>query len=209
MPKNVIVIASGETERRALPYFLSHLKTEDITVDVRIPPGNKALDVSMAERLIKASWFERIASPPDKFVILVDTDGKTPGDVLRPFREKLSQQLGPSIHAQIQFAYAKWHLEAWYFADISGLRRYLDRAPGNVDPSNPDEIDNPKLHLKHLLADRAYTAVVSEEIARMIDPQTVAQRSPSFDGFLDAVRNGNIPSDEITARSQSLGRKAR
>jgi hypothetical protein len=195
VPKKVIVIASGETERRALPYLLSHLTSENITVaDIRIPPGNKALDVNMAERLIKASWFESIADPPDKFVILVDTDGKTPDDVLRPFRERLPQQLGPSVYAQIQFAYAKWHLEAWYFADISGLRQYLDRAPGSVDPSNPDEIENPKLHLKNLLADRAYTAVVSEEIARVIDPQTVAQRSFSFNGFLDAVRNGNMNS---------------
>ena len=197
MPKKVVVIASGETERRSLPYLLSHLKAEGIHVaDVRIPPRNKALDVGMAERLIKASWFEDIADPPNKFVILVDTDGKSPADILRPFRERLPQQLGRGIKAQLQFAYAKWHLEAWYFADISGLRHYLDRAPGGIDPSKPDEIENPKLHLKHLLSDRAYTAVVSEEIARMIDPLVVAQRSESFNGFLQAVRNGTIETND-------------
>ena len=65
MTKNVAVIASGETERRSLPHLLAHLRAEDIAlVDVRIPPGNKALTVNMAERLIKALWFERIDNLP-------------------------------------------------------------------------------------------------------------------------------------------------
>lgn len=191
MAKNVVVIASGETERRSLPHLLAHLRDEDIVLlDVRIPPGNKALSVSMAERLIKALWFERINNPPDKFVLLVDTDGKSTEDVLSPFREQLPQRLGPNIRPQIQFASAQWHLEAWYFADVSGLRSYLERAPGSVDTSKPDEILNPKLHLRHLLGDRVYTAVMSEEIAKKLNARIVAERSPSFRGFLDAVRNG-------------------
>jgi len=191
MSKNVVVIASGETERRSLPHLLAHLQTEDIfLVDVRIPPGNKALSVNMAERLIKALWFERINNPPDKFVLLVDTDGKSPEDVLSPFREQLPQRLGANINPQILFASAQWHLEAWYFADVEGLRSYLERAQGSVDASKPDEIPNPKLHLKHLLGDRVYTAVISEEIAKKLNARTIAQRSPSFHEFLDAVRNG-------------------
>ena len=88
MTKKVVVIASGETERRSLPHLVAHLREDDIAVvDVRIPPGTKALNVEMAEKLIKASWFERIVDPPDKFVILVDTDGRTPDEVLHPFRE--------------------------------------------------------------------------------------------------------------------------
>src|SRR5437870_3008253 len=166
MTKEVVIIASGETERRSLPHLVAHLRDEDIAVvDIRIPPGTKALNVEMAGKLIKASWFERIVNPPDKFVLLVDTDGKSPDDVLGPFREHLPQRLGPNIHPQIQFAYAQWHLEAWYFADVAGLREYLERAPGNVDPSKPDEIPNPKLHLKHLLGDHVYTSVISEQIA--------------------------------------------
>lgn len=193
MTKKVVVIASGETERRSLPHLVIHLREEDIAVvDVRIPPGTKALNVEMAEKLIKASWFERIVDPPDKFVILVDTDGRTPDEVLHPFREQLPQRLGPNIRPQIQFACAQWHLEAWYFADVLGLRKYLERAPGNVDTSKPDEILNPKLHLKKLLGERVYTAVVSEEIAKKLNAQTIAQRSVSFRQFLEAVRNGNL-----------------
>jgi hypothetical protein len=67
----------------------------------------------MAEKLVKAAWFERFTAPPDKFVILVDADGKAPDDVLRPFREQLAGRLGPKIHAHLQFACAQWHLEAW------------------------------------------------------------------------------------------------
>ncbi|MGA2701261.1 MAG: hypothetical protein ABSH35_09200, partial [Isosphaeraceae bacterium] len=63
---------------------------------------------------------------------------------------------------------------------------------GSVDASKPDEIQNPKQHLKQLLRERAYTAVVSEEIARTLDPRTIDQRSPSFHGFAEAVRNGQL-----------------
>ena len=193
MSKDVVVIASGETERRSLPHLVAHLQAEDIgVVEVRIPPGGKALNVEMAEKLLKASWFERIANPPDKFVVLVDTDGRIPDEVLRPFREQLPGRIGTKISAQLQFAYAQWHLEAWYFADISGLRGYLERAPGGVDTSKPDEIHNPKLHLKNLLGERAYTAVISEEIAKRLNARTIGQRSPSFQGFLEAVRNGKL-----------------
>jgi hypothetical protein len=144
----------------------------------------------MAEKLVKATWYEKLADPPDKFVVLVDADGKTPTDVLRRFKEELPQRLGQAIPFSIQYAYAQWHLEAWYFADGNTLREHLGRALGNVDTSKPDEIQHPKLHLKNLLADRVYTAVVSEEIARKLNAETIAQRSPSFRGFLDAVRNG-------------------
>lgn len=149
MSKHVVVIASGETERRSLPHLVSHLQDQDVFVDeVRIPPGNAALNVSMAARLIKAAWYARLgSSPPDKFVILVDLDNKTPNDAL-------------------------------------GARLEI------VDTSKPDDIENPKNHLKNVLDERVYTARVSEEIAMSLDPTTIAGRSPSFRGFLEAVKNG-------------------
>jgi hypothetical protein len=71
MGKDVVVIASGETERQSLPHLVAHLEAEGITLlEVRIPRGGKALNVELAEKLVKASWFERIAAPPDKFVVL-------------------------------------------------------------------------------------------------------------------------------------------
>lgn len=190
--KHVIVLASGETERRSLPHLVSHLQSEGISVDeIRIPPRNRALNVEMAVKLVKAAWYERVVSPPDKFVVLVDADGKNPDDVLRPLRERLSRRLGSTIQSTILYAWAQWHLEAWYFADSTNLRRYLGGSSlGHVDSSKPDEIQRPKLHLKNLLRDGVYTAVISEEIARMLDAPTIAQRSPSFRGFLDAVRDG-------------------
>jgi len=197
MGKDVVVLASGETERRSLPHLVAHLQAEDIAVvEIRIPPGGKALNVEMAEKLLKASWFERLAAPPDKFVVLVDTDGRSQDEVLRPFREQLPDRIGPKIHAQLQFACAQWHLEAWYFADNLGLRGYLERDLGSVDTSKPDEIQSPKLHLRHLLGKRAYTAVISEEIAKRLNAQTISQRSPSFRGFLEAVRNGTLMPQE-------------
>ena len=113
MTKHVIVIASGETERRSLPRLVMHLQDQNVYVDeVRYPPGNKALNVDMAEKLVKAVWYENVAGPPDKFVVLLDVDGKAPDEVLRPLEEQLPGRLGADIQASIQYAYAQWHLEA-------------------------------------------------------------------------------------------------
>ena len=87
-----------------------------------------------------------------------------------------------------RYAYAQQHLEAWYFGDTANLRAF--GAPGHIDTSKPDESENPKGHLKNVLDDRVYTARISEEIAMSLDPKTIAGRSPSFRGFLEAVKNG-------------------
>ena len=193
MPKRVVVIASGQTERRALPLLVSHLRDKGISIDdVRIPPSNGALNAQMALKLISAAWYGTAGGPPGKFVILVDTDGADPDEALAPFRKDLPGRLDVDIDANIQYAYAQRHLEAWYFADAANLRDWLGRALGSVDTSKPDEIQNPKLHLKNVLGNRVYTARVSEEIARTLDASTIAQRSPSFKGFLEAVMNGNL-----------------
>ena len=181
MPKHVTVIASGETERRSLPHLLSHLQDEDIEVSFRIPPRNGKLTVQMAEKLIKASLY--YGQPPDKVVVLVDLDGKDPDQELGAFKGDLPGRLPDQMETSIQYAYAQWHLEAWYFGDAERLRGYLGgKALGNVDTSQPDEIQNPKHHLKNLL-DRTYTSGVSEDIAKGLNPQTIAERSRSFRGF--------------------------
>ena len=193
MGKRVVVIASGETERKAIPILTLHLRNQNINIDnVHIPPRNRVLNVDMAERLIKASWHSN-QEPTDKFVILIDIDGSSPDIKLAPFEHTLAKRLGNEVRASIILAHAQWHLEAWYFADATNLRNYLGKALGNVDSSKPDEIQNPKLHLKNLLGDRVYTSGVSQEIAGNLDPRIIAQRSPSFRGFLDAVMNGHTP----------------
>ncbi len=174
--KRVVVIASGETERRAIPHLVSHLRDSDIRVDIRIPPGNRPLAVRTVDRIIQASLYE--GSPPDKFVVLLDLDGQAPDPVMDPLREGLLERLAGHVVSSVFYAYAQQHLEAWYFADADNLRDYLGRALGNVDSSQPDAISNPKLHLKHLLS-RVYTAQISEQIAMRLDHRTIAQRSPS------------------------------
>ncbi len=153
----------------------------------------------MAEKLIKAAWYENPSASPDKFVILVDLDGKAPDQVLEPFAEQLPGRLGGEITATVRYAHAQWHLEAWYFADNANIRGYLGGSPGHVDTSQPDEIQNPKLHLKNLLYSQLYTARVSEDIASTLDANTIAGRSPSFRGFLEAVMNGDLPVDTGSA----------
>ena len=141
MAKRVIVIASGETERRALPQLASHLRDMGISaIEVRIPQRNRALNVQMAEKLIKAAWYDNSDGPPDKFVLLIDLDGAAPDEALALFEEQLPRRLGDEIGATVLYAYAQWHLEAWYFGDAANLRCYLGRGLGSVDASKPDEI---------------------------------------------------------------------
>ena len=190
MPKNVFVVASGETERRALPHLVRHLEKQGIAVNVGIPPRNRQITASTAEKLIKSRLYD--GSPPDKVVILLDMDGKDPAPHVKTFKDEIPSRLSGAPRVNIQYAYAQWHLEAWFFGDPSNLRQFLGgQALGNVDASLPDRIENPKHHLRNLLGNRTYTALVSEEIASNLSPQTIAARSPSFNGFIEAVQNGS------------------
>ena len=149
-----------------------------------------ALDVEMAAKLIKAAWYENLDAPPDKFVVVMDIDKADPVDVMEPMRTQLPDRVR-EVGADVLYAYAQAHLEAWYFADVDNLRNYLGRAPGHVDTSKPDEIVNPKHQLRQLLGERLYTAGVSAEIAETLDVTTISQRSPSFRTLVTAVTNGS------------------
>ena len=196
MPKRVTIIASGETERRSLPHLLFYLRDDGIILDeIRIPPGHGKLNVSAVERLIKAAWYEDVEQPVDKFIVLVDTDGKTPEDALSLLTAELPGRLSDEITRRVQYTYAQWHLESWYFADATNLRSHLGRSLGSIDTSKPDTIQNPKEHLKNLLGGQTYTARVSEDIAKSLDARIIVQRSPSFGRFVDAVMNGELRID--------------
>ena len=159
--------------------------------DVRIPPRHNKLNVNAVERLIKAAWYEDFEQPADKFIVLVDTDGKTPEDTLSSLQDQLPSRLGDDeITRRVQYGYAQWHLEAWFFADATNLRSHLGRSLGSIDTSRPDEIQSPKSHLKNLLGHQICTARVSEEISMVVDARTIFQRSPSFRLFIEAVMNG-------------------
>ena len=150
MPKQVIVIASGATEMAALPFLTQDLQQESIEVAVLIPPRNGALTADVVERLMKSAWYGSADNQtPDKFVVLLDADGKDPHTVLEPLRRNLDSRRDPNITAPVRLAYAQWHLEAWFFGDSQNLRNYLERDLGSVDASDPDTIENPKLHLKN------------------------------------------------------------
>ncbi|WP_437586001.1 DUF4276 family protein [Sorangium sp. So ce1000] len=199
MAKRVVVIASGETERLALPHLLRHLGEQGILVDepIRTPSRNRAITGENACKLLLSAWYEKLSTDrPDKFVILLDADAKDPQDVVARFEEDLkATPVGHRVPVPILTVAAKWHLEAWFFACAASLRDYLGRDLGNVDTSQPDEIVNPKRHLIHLLKEGSgdiYTARVSEEIAQRLSVQELL-RSPSFARFESAVRNGPKP----------------
>jgi hypothetical protein len=195
MSKNVVVIVSGETDRRSVPLLCRQFFQQAESFEVRKPPGNAALTPEQATRLIKSAWYELRGrgSAPNKFVVLVDTDGGDPTQVAKPFEEAVAKLV--DIPPPKLVATAVRHLEAWFFAHAEELREFLGRDLGSVDSSRPDEIDNPKLHLMNLLRSRSriYTAPVAERIATRLDQHTIEGRSRSFAGFLGKLKNGCAP----------------
>jgi hypothetical protein len=190
--KRVVVVASGDTERSSVPHLARHLAAEDIVIDeVRQPRSHRALTGPVAADILVASWFELSGRgrAPDKFVVLVDADGKDPRRVLEELERTMRPRIGGRIPVPVLTAFAQWHLEAWFFADQHALRGVLGRDLGAIDASDPDAIRNPKHHLKQLLG-KPYTARVAEEIARGLSAGMIAERSASFRGFEAALRNG-------------------
>lgn len=193
-----MLLSLHQGKRKALPHLLAHLESEGITVDIRIPDRNRQLIPGVVHPIIYSLPHEN--QPPDKVVVLVDTDSKSADDAMQQLKRNSHNVASRTrIPYGIHYVYAQWHLEAWYFADAGNLRSYLNRDLGNVDSSRPDLIQNPKLHLKHLLGSAPYTSAISEKIARALDAHTIAQRSLSFAGFLSAVRNGSRGSDAIAS----------
>ncbi|MBI4604221.1 MAG: DUF4276 family protein [Planctomycetes bacterium] len=194
MPKRVVVIASGETERQALPELTRQLAGEGIVISrVLKPPAHRSLNVEIVKKLILSEWFGNPSAAPDKFVVLLDTDHK-PIEKVRDRLLPVTRQV-PQVTVPILVACAVPHLEAWFFADEQGLRGFLGRDLGAVDASSPDQIQNPKMHLSQLLG-RPYTAQVARRIATGLAPAAIRGRSPSFKSFEDAVRDGGGNVDE-------------
>ena len=191
MAKRVIVIASGSTEQVALRHLTAQSTADGIDVEVRFPSRHRRLRFETVSQLINAALYDSVKGPPDKFVVLVDTDGKTPEEAMDPIKNGLERSSFRELRQRIHYAYAQWHLEAWFFADGVNLRNYFGhQSLGNVDTSQPDQIQNPKHHLQNLLGEKRYTAPVAEQIAATLDANTIEQRSPSFRGFMGSVRNG-------------------
>ncbi|MBK9266416.1 MAG: DUF4276 family protein [Polyangiaceae bacterium] len=193
MGKRVVVIASGETERMALPHLLRHLESDNVGIlgPILTPPRQHALTPDSACKLVQAAWYWNDPQP-DKFVILVDADGKDPQMVVATFAQRLEGTKCQDIPVPIKVVAAKWHLEAWFWADPHALRSYVGRDLGNVDINDPDAIPSPKQCLKDLL-DVPYTARVAGEIAQGISTTEVGKRSRSFAHFEQAIRNGSAP----------------
>jgi hypothetical protein len=196
MGRDVVVVASGDTERRSLPHLLKHLLGAELSrpVDIRVSPHG-LLTMSIAERIVKATWWERQGRgvPTDKVVVLVDADARAPDEKLLEFRE-LPRRLA-DLPLTVKVAVAKWHLEAWFFADVEGLRTGLGgRAPGAISEA-PDDLPYPKKRLRDLL-DTPYTPRIAEQIAAGLSADVVRARSGSFAQFEAAVKNGGLGTTE-------------
>ena len=58
MTKQVVVIASGETERRALPHLVSHLNEQEIILrSIIVPPRHRDLNPHLAIQLIQSEFY--------------------------------------------------------------------------------------------------------------------------------------------------------
>ena len=122
MAKRVIVIASGSTEQVVLRHLTAQSTADGIDVEVRFPSRHRRLRFETVSQLINAALYDSVKGPPDKFVVPVDTDGKTPEEAMDPIKNGLERSSFRELRQRIHYAYAQWHLEAWFFADGVNLR---------------------------------------------------------------------------------------
>jgi hypothetical protein len=191
MGRDVLIVASGDTERRALPHLTKHLVGAAVRslVDVRISPHG-VLTSRVAEQIIRAAWWDLHGRGLtfDKAVVLVDADTQPPDEKLREFDDLIDRLA--SLPLKIKVAVAKWHLEAWFFADSVGLRAWFEgRSLGIVEPL-PDAIQWPKQRLRNLLLPESYTPRVAASIASKLSVEAMRESSASFAAFESAVKNG-------------------
>ena len=126
MTKRVIVIASGSTEQVALRHLTAQLTADGIDVEVRFPSRHRELRFATVSQLINAALYDS-GEAPDKFVVLVDTDGKTPEAAIDPIKSELERSSFRELHQRIHYAYAQWHLEAWFFCRWREFKKLLWR----------------------------------------------------------------------------------
>ena len=198
LAKHLLVVGSGETERRALPHLLRHVVGFEVTsLTVRVPASGQ-LTTAQALKVIKGAWWESQGrgEPLDKVVVLIDADAARPEDAEAAFADL--HRLTADLPIAVFVCSAKWHLEAWFFGDREGLRSWLGGKSLRRVAADPDEIIHPKLRLRALLSG-PYTARTAESIAAAISAEVIAQRSKSFARFERAVRNGK-GNDTIAVR---------
>jgi hypothetical protein len=110
MDERVLIVVSGETERRALPHLLDHLSQVGVAdIQIRMSPhGSVTTDV--AKKVIISAWWElsALGQAFDKAVVLVDADAARPEQKEAEF-ERLPSLIS-SIPIIVLVAAAKWHL---------------------------------------------------------------------------------------------------
>lgn len=188
---DVLVIGSGATEREALPWLLSEsISRTGRGLLVRHPPSPQRLTPSTAAQLIIAHYWASYPRP-EKAVVLVDADSAEPDQVIAQMETALMPRIVNVTERglTVLITAAKWHLEAWFFADAQGLREYLGRDLGSVDISDPESMCRPKHHLQRLL-NRPYTSSVAREIARSLKAAMIRGKSGTFRLFELAFENG-------------------
>ncbi len=121
-----------------------------------------------------------------KVIVLKDRQGP-------PFRiEERFQQEG--FPRESSLVVAEQEAESWFLADEEALSDYLGGRVNRIP--NPESLAHPKETLKELFRRHRRRSLPyheggsdPQELASRINPEVVAQRCPSFQRLLDAIRS--------------------
>ena len=179
----IVPIVEGHGEVSAVPVLLRRLLERCGAYHVRIArpirvPKARLTDPSHLERAVRLAC---MTGESPAVLVLLDADGACPAE------------LGPKLLAQarsvaperipVTVVVAKEEYEAWFLADLDGLRGRRGLRADAAVPGDPEAVRGAKEYLQRQMEPgRYYSETVDQPaLTQALDLERVRERSSSFD----------------------------
>jgi hypothetical protein len=179
MPR-VGLVADGRFDQGAITILLRKCG-QGITVESRQCGGR---NISRALGILRELERRNLV---DLAIWATDSETDDPRELERKMRKAVKDA---SLHLRVCCVSVVPMVEAWLLGDELAVQQICGSSRRF---NNPETLPNPKAELRHLLGQRPYTVAVAERIAETANPETIAQRCPSFRKLRDCVSEASQP----------------
>ncbi len=140
---------------------------------------------------LEALKYEIAGGPVDMAIVIVDADGHDPVKLEGKLQSRIKGRRYP-FDLGVRFHAVRNALEAWLLADVNAINAAIQRRfgpPVTRSHDTPEDMPNPKVWLRKLLADHKiiYTPEVGREIAQDTNLEVLCEKCPRFRIFRELV----------------------